>query len=546
VLSRLTTASLIAGALAARIALAAPPSASEPGVDLAAIEADLAYLASDALEGRDTGSRGHALAARYAADRFAAAGLEPGATDGFEQPVDFASGLRRDSELVVVAAGRRRTLRYRSDYRMAGNVAQANVDRTVALAFVGWGVSAPELGRDDYAGIDVTGRIVVLFRGAPASLPIDQRAHFSSSRTKLETAIAHGAIGVVTLASRDSEKRSPWRRGRRQVEHPTLRWRHPDGTLDGAPPELVLDASFGPSGARKLFAAAGVDYEALLDGEARGELASRALPVELAVRERSELGETKSPNVLARLAGSDPALAGETVVVTAHLDHIGIGSPVNGDKIYNGYYDNAMGSAIVLEVAREMAAAGGRPRRTVLFALVTGEEKGLLGAGYLASYPPATAGRLVADVNVDMPLLLNPLTELIAYGAEHSTLGPLAASAAARHGFVLGRDPFPEQVIFVRSDQYPFVRRGIPALFLDSGYAVEDGTNRQRVAAQEFERLHYHRPSDDAKLGVDRPTLARFTATVRDLVRAVADADQAPSWNPGDFFGERYGGTAAP
>jgi len=519
------------------------PANAEPEVDLAALEADLAYLASDALEGRDTGSRGYQLAARYAAERFAAAGLAPGGDGGFEQPVKFASALRRDSELEIVGDRGRTKLRWKSDYLAGANPAEPKVARRAPVVFVGWGVEAPHLGRDDYAGVDVTGKFVVLFRGAPASFQIDERAHLSSYSSKLETALRHGAIGMLSLSSRADTKRVPWSRMMLYAGRPTLRWRHPDGTLEQAPAGYVLDARLGPSGARKLFAAAGLDLDRLYDEEASGELVSRALPIELDLRQVSEVTETTSPNVVARLAGRSPALADESVVVTAHLDHVGIGEPVRGDGIYNGYYDNAMGSAIVLEVARELAA-GEPPRRSVLFALVTGEEKGLLGSEYLASYPPAAAGRLVADLNVDMPLLLNPLTELIAYGAEHSSLGPMAAAAAARHGFALGRDPYPEQVIFVRSDQYSFVRRGVPAIFLDTGYAVRDGSNRQVVAARDFEQRHYHQPSDEARLGVDRPTLARFTATVRDLVRAAADAGADPAWNPGDYFGELYGGAS--
>ncbi len=520
-------------------ALGAAASALEP---LAGLRADLAFLADDRLEGRDTASRGHEIAALYAATRLAESGLAPGNGASWEQRIRFARSARRSSAVTLHGAGSASRLEWKVDYLVSPSVAQATVDLTAPVVFAGYGVEAPGLGRDDYAGLDARGKLVLIFGGAPASFPIDELAHYSASRTKLETAARHGAAGVLLLSSRAEEKRVPWERRMLLGDRPSLRWKHPDGTLADAFPELGFVASLSPAGARKLLEGSGVGLDALLDAEDRGEAAPRALPLRLGVREENEISEVTSPNVLALLPGSDPALRGEVVVLTAHLDHLGVGPAVDGDTIDNGFYDNAMGSAIVLETARRLAAAALRPRRSVLVALVTGEEKGLLGADFLAQHPPVPADAVVANVNVDMPLLLTPLAELIAYGAEHSSLGGLAARAAAAHGFRLGRDPFPQEVVFVRSDQYPFVRRGVPALFLDSGYATLDGGDAQRKAAMEFQRLHYHRPSDDAKLGADWETVERFTATVTDLVRAVGGAPERPRWNPGDFFGDRFGG----
>jgi hypothetical protein len=523
----------------AALMFAVTPVAAGPEPDpLARLRADVGFLAADRLEGRDTASRGFEIAALYAASRLAEAGLRPAVAGGFEQRVRFASATRASSSIVLRGPGSARRLEWKVDYLVSPSAAHATVDLTAPVVFAGYGVEAPELGHDDYADIDARGKLVLIFGGAPASFPIDERAHYSASRTKAEAAARHGAVGMLQLASRADDRRVPWSRRVLHADRPTLRWKGVDGALADAFPELRFTVALSPLGARKLLEATGVELEALLDAEERGEVQPRALPVSLTVRAQNDVVEVTSPNVVALLPGSDPALAGEAIVLTAHLDHLGLGAAVDGDSVYNGFWDNAMGSAIVLETARRLAESPSPPRRPVLVALVTGEEKGLLGSDFLAANPPLP---IVADVNVDMPLLRTPLAELLAYGAEHSSLGAPAAAAAAAHGFRLGRDPFPEEVIFVRSDQYPFVRHGVPAIFLDAGYATLAGDDAQRRAAAEFERLHYHRPSDDARLAPDWETVARFTAAVVDLVRAVADAPARPTWNPGDFFGERFG-----
>jgi Zn-dependent M28 family amino/carboxypeptidase len=528
--------------LLAVLLLSGPPALAAE--ELAALRAHLAFLADDRLEGRDTGSRGHELAALYAETRLAEYGLRPGNGDSWEQRIPFVSARIASSTITRVDSGGAQRLEWKTDFLASGTPAHANVELTAAVVFAGYGIEAPELGRDDYASIDARGKLVLMLSGAPESFPIDQRAHYSASRTKLENAARHGAVGVLTLGSRADERRVPWQRRMLYAGRPSFHWRHPDGAVQDAFPELEYLASLSPAGAQKLLAGSGLEFEALLDGAERGEVTPRALALRLTVAAQSEIAEVTSPNVLALLPGSDQKLRDEVVVLTAHLDHIGVGPAVDGDTICNGYYDNAMGSAIVLELARRLAALPVAPRRPVLVALVTGEEKGLLGADYLAHHPPAPLATPVADVNIDMPLFLAPLGSLIAYGAEHSSLGPLASRAAAAHGFRLSSDPYPAEVIFVRSDQYAFVRRGVPALFLDAGYETSGGGDAQRLAAEEFLRLHYHRPSDDAKLPTDWDSVARFTATAFDLLRAVADGDR-PRWNPGDFFGDRFGGAAA-
>ncbi|MEZ5313954.1 MAG: M28 family peptidase [Thermoanaerobaculia bacterium] len=225
---------------------------------------------------------------------------------------------------------------------------------------------------------------------------------------------------------------------------------------------------------------------------------------------------------------------------TAHLDHIGVGEAVDGDTIRNGFYDNAMGSSILLEVARTVAAAE-RPRRSVLFVLVTGEERGLLGSDYFATWPTVPASAIVANVNVDMPLLLTPTADLVAFGADHSSLGALAEKAASGNGFRLAPDPMPEEVIFVRSDQYSFVRHGIPAINLSPGLTSVDGSDTQQKAFTSFLANNYHRPSDEIALGADWPSVERFANAEVELVRLIGNEGAKPRWNEGDFFGDLFG-----
>jgi Zn-dependent M28 family amino/carboxypeptidase len=223
-----------------------------------------------------------------------------------------------------------------------------------------------------------------------------------------------------------------------------------------------------------------------------------------------------------------------------HLDHIGIGPAVNGDTIYNGALDNALGTAVILELA-ERLVSGPRLRRPVLFASLTGEEKGLLGAYHLSRHLPPRVHRFAANVNLDMPVILGPSRELIALGAEHSTLGALMDAAAARTGFKVVPDPSPEEVFFVRSDQYPFVRAGVPALALKLGEKSSDPAIDLKALNADFRKNHYHKPSDDLSRPIHWPTALEFTAVATELVRTLATDATAPSWKPGDFFGTRFG-----
>ena len=534
-------------------------SAGEPSArkaDLARLQAHTSFLADDRLRGRDTGSSEFGIAALYAATRFAEFGLEPGAGANFYQPVAFVESrvekpsIRISTVSAIAATGGKRAtaeLDPLADYVMSGSVTAVRSKLSAPVVYVGYGIQAPELDVDDYAGVDVRGKVVLFLSGAPATFPNDQRAHHSSRRLKAELAEAHGAVAALYVRDRTDEQRVPWERIIGYADRPRTAWKASSGDIQDAFPALLLAAALSRPGAEKLLSAGGLTLDRLLDEAESGKTRSRALPVRVDASCDNRISTIESPNVVGKLPGSDPSLAGEYVVVSAHLDHIGVGEAVDGDSIRNGFYDNAMGSSILLEAARVLAdsPAAERPRRSVLFLLVTGEERGLLGSDYFATHPTVGRSSIVANVNVDMPLLLTPTADLIAFGGDHSSLGALAEHAATESGFILAPDPMPEEVIFVRSDQYSFVRHGVPAINLSPGLTSVDGSDTQQKAFGAFLANNYHRPSDEIALGADWASVKRFTDMEVQLIRLIADADSRPQWNKGDFFGDLFGGKGA-
>jgi len=274
---------------------------------------------------------------------------------------------------------------------------------------------------------------------------------------------------------------------------------------------------------------------------AKGRPAAFALGATVRLKSRSEHRKFSSPNVVGRLVGSDPVLKDTFVVLSAHLDHLGVGVAENGDAIYNGAYDNATGTAVVLEAARALAGLRERPRRSILFVFVTSEEKGLLGSDYFANEPTVPADKIVADVNIDMPLLLYPLGDVVAFGAENSSLDGIVAKAAAQTGLTESPDFVPEENVFIRSDQYSFVRRGVPSVFLVPGLKSSDPTADGAKAFQEFFARHYHRPSDDLSQPMDLGSAERFVRANVLVAYGIASDGEAPRWKPGNFFGKTFG-----
>jgi Zn-dependent M28 family amino/carboxypeptidase len=396
----------------------------------------------------------------------------------------------------------------------------------------------------DYDGIDVRGKIVALFGGAPAIFPHNERAFYSSGRTKADEMVKRGAVGFIGLRSRVDQKRVPWDRLILNAGvQPGMSWINLSGAAADYHEQIEGAATVNVPSAADLFDGTPISFEAALDAADAGRPASTALGIQVTLSQQSTHEETSSANVIGVLRGSDPDLRDEFVVYTAHLDHVGVGTAIDGDDIYNGFYDNAMGVALMLEAARAFTAMPVAPRRSILFIALTGEERGLLGSDYFAHYPTVPSNSIVANVNLDMPLFLYPASDIVAFGAEHSSLEAVIASAVAAEDFVLTPDPLPEEVIFIRSDQYSFVRQGIPAAYLFPGFTSTDPAIDGEAAFRDHLATHYHRPSDDATRPFHVDSALRFARANVRIGLAISNDNDRPVWNEGDFFGDRFGRT---
>ena len=510
-----------------------------PEVSPARLEAHIRYLASDRLAGRGPGTPGYDSAAGYVAAQLAALGLQPAGTNRYLQPVPLrrARPIEGSSLLLMGRSGRRSLAPYR-DYVPLPNFLVPRSEVTAPLLFAGFGVTAPEHGYDDYRGLDATGKIVVLLTGAPRAFPPAERAHYAATRVKRENAVGRGAVGILVVRTRDQS--FPWDRLVRQLRAGDMRWLDRNGTPADVSPAMRGAATLSDSAAAHVFEGAPQSLSEVLTAAQAGTPPAFDLPWRATLRTVSEHRRLESPNVAGLLRGSDPRLRDEVVVFTAHLDHLGVGEPVQGDSIYNGALDNASGVAGLLEVARAFGALSRPPRRSVLFLAVTGEEAGLLGSDYFAEHPTVPIERIVANVNLDGLALLYPLRELVAFGADHSTLDSTVARVAHRLGIVLAPDPFPQEVFFVRSDQYSFVRRGVPSLFPFMGLRSDSAVDAP-ARFKEWFASRYHTPQDDLGQPMDFESGARQAQLDFLVGLEIANADERPAWKRGDFFERTFG-----
>lgn len=536
-------AALPAAALA--VSVPAPPPAQ---FSADRFRAHVAFLSDDLLEGRDTGSRGHEIAARYVASRFAALALTPGGDpDGkggrsWLQRIPFqVTGYGRTPGTVTInGPSGAATFTHGVDAVVGLNAEFPEGSVSAPLVFVGYGIDAPAEGSNDYAGLDVRGKIVVVLDGFPDDLPSEVAAHFR--KEKRATAERHGAIGLLTIDTAATARTRPWAQQIHFADEPNFAWVGPDGTPNVEGGGVRQTARLDDKAAHALFAGAPLPLAKVLAEAAKpgGRPKGFALATSATIAQHGTVSRVTSPNVVAILPGRDPTLKAQYVVLSGHLDHIGITPPKPGDtpatdRINNGALDNAAGVATMLEVARAMREAATPPRRSVVFVASTGEEKGLLGADYYATHPTVPARAIVGNVDLDMPLLLYPFTDLIAFGADHSTLGPIVAAAVAPMGLTLSPDPMPEETIFVRSDHYRFVRQGVPAVFLATGFANGGGAQWRKFLAG-----NYHHPGDDMSQPIDWAAGARFAEANYRITEAMANADTPPEWYARDFFGDLY------
>jgi Zn-dependent M28 family amino/carboxypeptidase len=533
--------------LAATVALTAlfsVASQASPADDMtqsaADIHAHMAFLASDLLRGREAGSVDFDIAAAYVASQMEQLGLKPLGGDGksYLQPVPLLSYRAADQGALVLKDkdGKEQKLVFGEDYLVRGSPFGAEVKKTAPLVFAGFGVVAPEHGRDDYAGLDVKGKIVVLLGGAPKNYQTEERAYYGNGRTKAAAALAHGAVGILSVNTLTTEKLYPFANQARQYQSWGVVWRDAQNK-PFIPSPLPSLGVMSVAGASKLFAGAPQSAESVLAAAEteEGKIKGFDLPLTFDATLHSEIKEVQSENVVGLLEGSDPKLKDEVVVLSAHLDHLGITPPVDGDSINNGALDNAAGVATTLEVAKLFRTHGKAPKRSLLFLIDTAEEKGLVGAEYYARNPTVPAKSIVADVDLDMPILTYEFTDVVAFGADRSSIGPSVKKAAGKMNVKLSPDPMPDEGIFTRSDHYRFVEMGVPAVFLITGFA-----NGGEAAFTDFMAKHYHKPSDDMTLPLRFDVGAKFAKLNYEITRELAETPVKPSWNKGDFFGEKY------
>ena len=403
--------------------------------------------------------------------------------------------------------------------------------------FVGYGLDARAQGYDDYRGLDVTGKIVVLLQGTPAGLPSELAASLNAG--KAAAAEARGAIGVITIPTPEALKRRPWAVTAQRGGLPRLNWTENDGVVRSATPGLQTTLFAHGAAATALFDGARQDLAAVWKSIAKPAARPKGFVLKpmLTVTQATRVERFASPNVIGVLPGSDAALASEYVVLTAHLDHDGVKPDAPGtDKIFNGAMDNAAGVATMIEAARAFVASGRRPKRSVMFVALTAEEDGLLGSDFLARHPAVPKGaRVVANVNLDMPVLLYDLKDVIAFGADHSTIGQAVDRAAAASGLAQIADPMPEENIFVRSDHYSFVRQGVPSVMLATGFGGGGDT-----AFRAFLATHYHKVSDQTDLPFNWASAAKFAEVNYRVARDLADAPAAPLWYADSPFGAQF------
>lgn len=526
-------------------ALSAPLAAQDWAPDEAALKGHVRFLASDALKGREAGTPEYDIAAEYVASQFEAFGLKPAGDKGsYLQSVPLVTYKpANEGKLELVARGGAVSpLTFGVDYLPGSSPIEPSITRDAPMVFAGFGVVAPEFKRNDYAGLDVRGKIVVTLAGAPSSMPSEERAHYGQGRTKRELALARGAVGFVSVYTPTAEKRLPFARAAKNWQSTGATW----ADTAGKPylPAAALPGLAGVSlaGAQKLLASlpGGADAVMAAAETPAGNPRRGPLAGTLRASLTSTITRAPSANVAGLLEGSDPKLKDEVIVLSAHLDHTGVGPEIKGDTIYNGAMDNAVGIASLIEVAHGFKHLKVRPKRSILFLAVTAEEKGLVGADYYAQNPTLPKASLVGNVNLDMPIITYDFTDVVAFGAERSTIGPAVARAGQRLGVGLTPDPQPEQGIFTRSDHYRFVQQGVPSVFLVTG---PGGDGAKGTAA--FLADHYHQPSDEIDLPIQWDAGARFVALNMGVLRELADAPERPRWNKGDFFGTLYKGYGA-
>jgi Zn-dependent M28 family amino/carboxypeptidase len=497
-------------------------------------------ISDDKYEGRDTGSKGERLAQEYIVGKLKVLGVEPAGTNGFYQSVKLRTleidESRCQLSLVRDGAAQKLTLGEQAFFSTRFPPAP-KVD--APLVFVGYGLNIPERNYNDFTGLDLKNKVAVILTGSPADIPSALSAHYQSRAERWKALKAAGAIGVIQIPNPASMD-LPWSRMSLNRNHASMDLIGPEFDETAGAKLAVI---FNPAYADLLLQGTGHTFEEIAAlGKDRKPLPHFPLNVSVSAVTATHSQNVESTNIVARIPGTDPKLKDEYVVLSAHIDHVGIGEPINGDRIYNGAMDNGSGSSLLLDIARSLKETHTKLKRSLLLVWVTGEEKGLLGSKYFAEHPTVAPKSMVADINTDMFLPIVPLKVLTVYGLAESDLGDRAIQVGDQLNVHMQPDPLPLLNVFIRSDQYNFVRHGVPSLMIDVG-AVPGSPEAAIIKTWRTER--YHAPSDDANQPVDLATAAGYEEVIRALVIEVANNPKRPQWKQDSFF-RRYAAGATP
>jgi hypothetical protein len=534
---RLMRRTFVLAAAAATVGAAAcrgVPSPSAPAISTHELAADVRFLADDAMEGRGPGTRADVLAQTFLATRLQAAGCEPaGENGGWTQSVPIlgiTSTVTRT--LRAVGDGEREFAAPEEFTAVAGSPEAAAAWQGAELVFVGFGIHAPEQRWDDFGDVDLRGKVLLVMNSDPADDPErfggKTRLYYGRWSYKFEEAARRGAVGAIIIHTNESAG-YPFQVV--QANHGRENFWLP---FAAGTPTLGIRSWCTETAAHALCKLGGHDLDRLREGALRGGQAPVALGVKLDLSIANAVREFRSANVVGAVRGSDPALADQYVVVTAHFDHLGIGKPRGDDAIYNGAVDNASGCAGALSLARAIAAD--RPRRSVLFAFVTAEESGLLGSQHFCAQPTVPADRMVANYNVDGLNVWGATRDLEFIGYGKNSLSALAERIAATRGRTITPDSNPDLGLFYRSDHFNFARIGVPAAYFKAGREFYDRPEDRRRMKNSYTTVHYHQPTDELAAWWNFEGAVADLELIHECLLATANADDVPTWTPGDEF----------
>jgi Zn-dependent M28 family amino/carboxypeptidase len=505
-----------------------------------ALKAHVEFLADDTLKGRLTGSAEYEIAARYVASRFSQFGLQPaGDNNSWFQSVPFIKSIQDSTSLAMILDTSSQQTELKSPQQFVAFSSSGAEQESVRgqLVFVGYGIVSKGLKHDDYTDIDVKGKIVVLLAGRAVAFPSEEGAHVSSIGEKFRHAAERGAIGVISVHTPMFESARPFELFAKFTTAPMMKWQMKDGSAFKGYPTLKGVVFTTIETGKLLFSKADLNLDKVFEQIRTAKVPSGFdMDLTVTLKQKSRHERIYSSNVVGVIEGSDSQLKSEYVVYSAHLDGLGV-STDGSNAVNNGALDNAVGVALLLETARRFKQ-GPRPKRSILFVVLTAEEQGLLGSSYFAHNPVVPIKSIVANINLDMPFIFHPFADIVAFGQQHSTMGQFLTGTLAKMGLKLSPDPVPEQAAFVRSDHYSFVKQGVPAVFLTPGFASTDPSINGGQMAAEFLGKHYHQSSDDISLPLNYAAGATFTEVNYAIGRDIANALERPRWHDGDFFGE--------